>query len=115
LPAPPAASIAIATWRAADAGTSRIASIGLSLDPDAAGRVPHVLLGDDPVDLRGCPPDLAGLVDDELVVILLPRELDRRVALPDLQLLGRLRGACSQPLEELLHPRAGQQKSATPR
>src|SRR4029078_1227245 len=45
--------------------------------------------------------DLARLVRDDLVVVLLPRQLDGGVALADLQLLGGLGGACAQPLGEL--------------
>ena len=48
-------------------------------DPDAAVRVAAVLVRDDLVDPLGRPLDLAGLVRDDVVVVVLPGQLDRGV------------------------------------
>ena len=62
-------------------------------------------LGDDLVDpLRGAF-DLAGLVDDHVVVVVLARQLDGGVALAELELVGGLGRPRSEPREERLERR----------
>jgi hypothetical protein len=61
--------------------------------------VEAVRLGDDLVDpLRG-PLHLAGLVDDDVVVVLLAGELDGGVPLAQLELVGGLGGAGAEPAD----------------
>jgi hypothetical protein len=60
---------------------------------------------DDLVDPLGRPLDLAGLVGNDVVVVVLASQLDRGITLADLELLGRLGGASSEPLEQLLERR----------
>ena len=64
-----------------------------------------MLVGDDLVDPRGRPLDLAGLVRHDVVVVLLAGELDRGVPLAQLELVGGLGGAAPQALEEVLERR----------
>ncbi len=61
-----------------------------SLEADPARRVEPMGLGDDRVDRPGGPVDLAGLVDDDVVVVLLTCQFDGRVALTELELVGGL-------------------------
>ena len=49
-----------------------------------------MLLRDDLVDPLGRPLDLARLVGDDVVVVVLARQLERGVALADLELVGGL-------------------------
>src|SRR3954452_195112 len=72
-------------------------------DADAAGGVEAVLAGDDPFDPPGGLLDLAGLVRDDLVVVTLARQLERGVALAELELVSSLRAARPEPREERLH------------
>src|SRR4051794_26802468 len=71
-----------------------------SADQDPAVGVAPLLLLDDRLDLRGGPVDLARLVHDDPAVVALPRELDRRVALPELELVGGFRRPRPQALEQ---------------
>ena len=64
-----------------------------------------MLLGDDLVDPLGGPLDLAGLVGHDVVVVLLAGQLDRGVALAELELVGGLGRPAAQPLEEVLERR----------
>ena len=64
-----------------------------------------MLLGDDLVDPLGGPLDLAGLVDDDVVVVVLAGQLDRGVPLAELELVGGLGRPAAQPLEEVLERR----------
>ena len=62
----------------------------VDLDADPPARVCRAFLGDDRVDPIGGPPHLTGLIDDDVVVVVLARKLDRRVALADLEFVCRL-------------------------
>src|SRR5215212_11652791 len=95
MPAAPAASTATATSRVAVMASDAGAPVGVS----------RLLGADDLVDPAGRTGDLAGLVPDDVVVVLLPGELERRVALADVELVGRLGGAGLQPGEEVLERR----------
>src|SRR4051794_11156652 len=74
-------------------------------DADPPGGVAGVLGGDRGLDHLGRPLDLARLVGDDVVVVVLPGELDRRVRLALLELVGRLGRPRLQPLEERLERR----------
>ena len=80
-------------------------ALALSRSRIRRSRVAALLLLDDRLDLRGGPVDLAGLVDDDAVVVALARELDGGVALADLQLVGGLGGARAEALEQGLERR----------
>ncbi len=67
--------------------------------------MPGVLGFDDLVDPGGGPLDLAGLVGHHVVVVLLPGQLDRGVALADLELVGGFGRARAQAFEQRLHRR----------
>src|SRR4029077_16423825 len=95
-------------WARAGARRSRV-------DLDATVGVPAVLLGDDRVDPFGGPFDLAGLVGDHVVVVLLAGQLDRGVALAQLELVGGLRGTASKALEEVLERRRDDEDEQRPR
>ena len=57
------------------------------------------------LDPLGRPLDLAGLVDDDVVVVVLARQLDRGVALAELELVGRLGRPRPEPREQGLERR----------
>src|SRR6185503_1935075 len=92
MPAAPAASTATATTRAPVTGSDARAPVG----------VLGLLGPDDLVDPLGGPGDLPGLVNHDVVVVLLARQLQRGVALADVQLVGRLGGARLEAREEVL-------------
>src|SRR5262245_36812957 len=106
MPPAPAASIATSTNRAPSlaAGcalpSSSPRSSAATLAPDPAPRVAAVLVRDDLLDPLGRLLDLSGLVDDDVVVVILAGQLDRRVALAQLELVGRLARTRAQPGEQ---------------
>lgn len=72
------------------------------LDPDASIRMKRPLALDDPLDPLGGRLDLAVTVLHDVVVVLLPAELDGRIALAQLELVGGLGGPRLETLEETL-------------
>jgi len=62
--------------------------------------VAAVLVRDDRVDLLGRPLDLAGLVDHDVVVVVLARQLEGRVPLAQLELVGRFGRPRAKSLEQ---------------
>ena len=79
----------------------------VDLDADPPARVCCPLLGDDRLDPVRGPADLARLVDDDVVVVVLARQLDRGVRLADLELIGGLGGARPQAVEAASRASAG--------
>ena len=61
-----------------------------------------MLVGDDLLDPGGGRFDLAGLVHDDVVVVLLARQLDRCVGLAQLELVGGLGCAGAESCEKRL-------------
>src|SRR5262245_11913494 len=108
LPAAPAASTATATIRTPVAASLADATV-TSSDAGSPVGVSGLLGVDDLVDVLGGLRDLARLVSHDVVVVLLARELERGVALPDVQLVRGLGGARPQALEQVLEGRRNEE------
>src|SRR5438093_3674555 len=102
-PAAPAASTATATI------PSAVTTSNLSSDPRSTIRVPGLLGADDLVDPSRGLRDLPGLVWHDVVVVVLARELQRRIPLADVELVGGLRRARLEPREQVLQRRRDQE------
>jgi hypothetical protein len=74
----------------------------MTSDASAPVGIGGLLGADDLVDALGGPDDLARLVHHDVVVVLLPGQLEDGVALAHVELVGRLRCARLKPREEIL-------------
>src|SRR6266550_6884615 len=98
-PAAPAASTATATI------ASAVTTSSTGSDPRSTVRVGGLLGADDLVDPGRGLGNLVGLVGHHVVVVVLTRELERRVALADVELVGGLGRARLEPREQVLQRR----------